>query len=155
MVANIDIAPTLLEAAGLDAPVRARWTEPAADRAPATPRAGGARLLYEYFWERNFPQTPTIHALRGERYKYIRYQGIWDTDELYDLEADPHELRNLIRDPAHQERVEEMNARLFRVLEETGGLDIPLRPDRGPRLVWRRDGGSRAADFPAASYVRE
>jgi N-acetylglucosamine-6-sulfatase len=96
-----------------------------------------------------------MHALRGERYKYIHYHGIWDTDELFDLEADPREMRNLIRDPDHQKTVEEMNARLFRMLGETGGLAIPLQPDRGPQLRLRRDDGSRAADFPAAFYARE
>ena len=43
-------------------------------------------LLYEYYWKQTFLQTPTLHALRGDKYKFIRYQGIWDIDELYDLE---------------------------------------------------------------------
>ena len=77
----------ILEAAGL--------TPPAMDGRSFLPLARGERmpwrdaLLYEYYWERNFPQTPTMHALRGERYKYIRYHGLWDTDELYDLAGRP------------------------------------------------------------------
>jgi N-acetylglucosamine-6-sulfatase len=95
VVANIDIAPTLLQAAGLRAP------EQTMDGRSFLPLAQGKSapwrdaLLYEYYWERNFPQTPTLHAVRGDRYKYIRYQGIWDTDELYDLQADPGETKNL------------------------------------------------------------
>ena len=90
-------------------------------------------LLYEYYWERNFPQTPTIHALRGARYKYIRYYGIWDTDELYDLREDPLETRNLVRDPriatsSTAERGAVRNA------GATEGLYIPLSP--GP---WRAE----------------
>jgi N-acetylglucosamine-6-sulfatase len=154
VAANIDVAPTLLEAAGLKPP-------PGLDgRSLLVPARGDTHgwrdeVLYEYFWERNFPQTPTMHALRGERYKYIRYHGLWDSDELFDLQADPHEMRNLIRDPAHAKTVEEMNARLFEVLAETGGLAIPLQPDRGPQLNLRRADGPRAADFPAALYARE
>ena len=83
VVANIDIAPTVLEAAGL--------TPPPMDGRSFLPLARGERiqwretLLYEYYWERNFPQTPAMHAVRGAQYKYIRYYGIWDTDELSDL----------------------------------------------------------------------
>ena len=154
VVANIDVAPTLLEAAGLKPPSD---LDGRSFLQIATGNAAGWRneVLYEYFWERNFPQTPTIHALRGERYKYIRYHGIWDSDELYDLEADPSEMRNLIRDPAHAKTVEEMNERLFRLLEESEGLTIPLGPDRGAQLNLRRRDGSRAADFPAALYDGE
>ena len=28
-------------------------------------------------------------------YKYIRYYGVWDIEELYDLNADPKEMHNL------------------------------------------------------------
>ena len=146
VVANIDIAPTILEAAGL--------VPPAADGRSFLPLARGERrpwrdtLLYEYYWERNFPHTPAMHALRGARYKYIRYYGLWDTDELYDLQEDPHERRNLIRDPAHQERVRTLNADLFRTLGETGGMYIPLAPDRGGSQNLRRPGGAAGAEFP-------
>lgn len=51
-------------------------------------------LLYEYYWERNYPYTPTTHALLTDRYKFIRYQGIWDLDEFYDMLEDPDETRN-------------------------------------------------------------
>ncbi len=54
--------------------------------------------LYEYFWERAFPQTPTVLGVRGDRYKFMRYHGIWDKYELYDLEKDPHEMNNLLGD---------------------------------------------------------
>jgi len=77
VVANIDIAPTILEAAGLQAPKNMAgksfiWLA----QGEETEWRDG--LLYEYYWERNFPQTPTLHALRGSRYKYIHYHGIWD-----------------------------------------------------------------------------
>ena len=146
VVANIDIAPTILEAAGRKPPVM--------DGRSFLPLARGQKipwrdtLLYEYYWERNFPQTPAMHALRGSRYKYIRYYGLWDTDELYDLEADPLETRNLIRDPAHRDTVSRMNADLFKTLGATGGMYIPISPDAGGSQNLRRPDGSRPADFP-------
>ncbi len=45
-------------------------------------------FLYVYYWEKNFPQSPTVFSLRGDRYKYITYYGLWDT-----AEAAPSPLR--------------------------------------------------------------
>ena len=91
-------------------------------------------LLYEYYWEWSFPQTPTQFALRGERYKYVFTHGVWDADMFFDLQADPQESRNLADDPAQQKTIAAMRAQLFETLEKTGGLKIPLympapRPD--------------------------
>jgi N-acetylglucosamine-6-sulfatase len=90
-----------------------------------------------------------MHALRTDQYKYIHYYGVWDIDELYDVQADPRETKNLITSPAHQPVVRQLNQRLFEKLEATGGMWIPLKPDRGGSANLRRTGGSRPADFPA------
>ena len=103
MVANLDIMPTVLEAAGVEAPADL-------DGRSFLPLLQGAKtawreeLLYEYYWERNYPQTPTIHALRTDRYKYIHCHGIWDIDELYDLAEDQLEAHNLIFSKQHMRR---------------------------------------------------
>jgi len=112
------------------------------------------KLLYEYYWERNYPQTPTIHALRTDDYKYIHYYGIWDIDELYDLKNDPGEMKNLIFDPAHQAMAKKMNREMFDLLQETGGMYIPLERDIGGQSNLRRKDGSRPADFPAELYKK-
>jgi N-acetylglucosamine-6-sulfatase len=152
VVANIDVAPTMLALAGVTPPATmdGRSLLPLAQNTPAAWRDA---LLYEYYWERNFPQTPTQHALRTDRYKYIRYHGLWDSDELYDLSEDPHEMRNLARRPEHAQTVQQLNRRLFELLDETDGLYIPLYPDRGGVNNKRRQGGSRAADFPDDYYI--
>ncbi|MEM9479421.1 MAG: sulfatase [Verrucomicrobiota bacterium] len=146
-VANIDIAPTLLEAAGVAAPENM-------DGVSFLPLAKGEEIpfreevLYEYFWEPNYPQTPTMHALVTDDYKYIRYHGVWDTDELFDLQKDPYETTNLAGDPAQESRVIEMNARLHQLLEETHGTNMPLKPDRGNRFPWRHPERSTPGEFP-------
>ncbi|MDO8541955.1 MAG: sulfatase [Opitutaceae bacterium] len=147
VVANLDIAPTVLEVAGVPIPGgldgRSFW--PLAQGRTVPWRE---ELLYEYFWERNFPQTPTLHALRTDRYKYVHVHGRWDSDELYDLQEDPGETRNLIYSAEHAPIVRRLNARLFEVLQETGGMSIPLQPDRGQPSNLRNADGAKPAVFP-------
>lgn len=147
VVANIDVAPTMLAVAGLAAPAHMAG-------ANALPLARGEKvpwrseLLYEYYWERNYPQTPTIHALREDRYKYMHYYGIWDLDELYDLESDPLESDNLLARPGHEALAERMSAKLFAILEQNQGMQIPLAPDSGERRLLRDAAGPAWAPFP-------
>jgi hypothetical protein len=84
-------------------------------------------LLYEYYWEYAFPHTPTTLALRTDRFKYILYHGIWDSNELYDLASDPEERMNLIDVAAYRDTVRALHDRLWTRLAETDGLRIPLR----------------------------
>ncbi|HEX7049212.1 MAG TPA: sulfatase [Longimicrobiales bacterium] len=126
LVRNIDIAPTILELAGIPVPddMDGRSVLAALRGEPVD---WSGELLYEYYWEYAFPHTPTVFALRGDRYKYIFYHGVWDLNELYDLETDPHEQHNLIDVPAYQDRVRAMRDRLFDLLEQTGGMKVPIR----------------------------
>jgi arylsulfatase A-like enzyme len=123
---NIDLAPTFLDLAGITDPggMDGRSLAPLL-RGEAV--AWDVELLYEYFWEYAFPHTPTVFALRDARYKYIFYHGIWDTNELYDLEVDPLERHNLIEEAAHRDRAAAMKKRLWDLLGQTGGRTIPLR----------------------------
>ena len=147
VVANLDIAPTILSAAGLQPPSEMVG-------ANMLPLARGDRvrwrteLLYEYYWERNFPQTPTMFAVRTDRYKFIRYYGLWDVDELFDLHADPLEMNNLAYVPEQATRVQQLSDRMFARLGETHGRFIPLYPDRGPVIGLRSPDAQRAAPFP-------
>src|SRR5262245_7847961 len=92
--------------------------------------------------------TPTIHALRTEHYKYIRPYGVWDVEELYDLENDPHEIVNLIADPRYQAAAKEMKQLMFAVLKETGGMSIPLFEDRDAQSNRRLLDATPQAPFP-------
>jgi N-acetylglucosamine-6-sulfatase len=151
VVANIDLMPTMLAAAGLIAPNYCdgmSWIPLAQDK----PVEWRKELLYEYYWERNFPQTPTVHALRSDKYKFIRYQGIWDSDELYDIGEDPIESRNLIFSEQHRPAAKAMRKRLFEILQKTDGMKMPLYPDRGSQQNHRNPNASHAADFPPEFY---
>jgi len=152
-VANIDIAPTFLDIAGVSIPdhMDGLSAKPLIDEDKINWRK---ELLYEYYWERNYPYTPTTHALITDRYKFIRYQGIWDLDEFYDLQSDPEEASNLINDPALQKLIENHRIRLFELLTSTHGELMPLLPDRGLVFPLRNPEKSPPADFPE-SFIYE
>ena len=85
------------------------------------------KVFYEYYWEAAFPQTPTMFAIRSDKYKYIFYNGIWDINELYDLENDPYEMNNLIRDTKLRQTGLDLKHELFEWLRDTKGNQIPLK----------------------------
>ena len=156
VVANIDIGPTIMQAMGLMKP-------PHMDGESFLPLVKGESIkwreyfLYAYYWEQNYPQTPTHFCLRGDQYKYTTYYGLWDTDELFDIKADPDEQKNLIHDPNFAKTKQQMQDRLYAMMDELGGMQIPMNAPRGRQQNKRlRDrGGVKAADFPKAFIVDE
>jgi N-acetylglucosamine-6-sulfatase len=154
VVSGLDIMPTCLDAAGVSIPHDI-------DGRSMLPLLQGrddpqwrTELLYEYYWERNFPQTPTMHALRTDRYKYIHYYGIWDLDELYDLQEDPQETTNLILNPERRQTIQQLNKRLFDIMETSGAMQIPLFRDVGRQNNLRNADKDRTADFPEELKVK-
>ena len=139
MVQNVDIAPTLMHCAGLK-------KAPQMVGESFVPLLLGKnipwrdKIFYEYYWEYEFPQTPTMHGVRTDRYKYIRYQGVWDTNEFYDLKNDPDEMHNHIADPACQDTIKSLNHELYNWLESTGGMSIPLKRTEWPHGDHRNTG---------------
>lgn len=123
MVLNIDLAPTFLDAAGVPIPasMHGRSMLPLFDG-----RQEGWRksFFYEYFREKNYPNTPTIQAVRTERYKYITYLNPEDRPELFDLQKDPHETRNLHDDPAVAGVLADLRGELNRLRKETGAPSV-------------------------------
>lgn len=156
VVANIDIGPTILHAADLTTPSHM-------DGKSFIPLAQGKKsewrdyFLYVYYWEKNFPQSPTVFSLRGDQYKYITYYGLWDTDELYDIKKDPTESNNLIHLTQFKPIAKQMENRLYQMLGDKGGMFIPLNQPRGnsqnKRL--RSRSGDNASDFPDALVIDE
>lgn len=156
IIGNIDVGPTILHAAGLETPDMMDGRS-FLELPNTKPENWREYFLYVYYWEKNFPQSPTQFALRGDRYKYITYYGLWDADELYDLKADPGETKNLIFEPNHAKLAGQMEDRLYAMLGQAGGMDIPMNQPKGnsQNKRWAEHGGNRAADFPKELVVEE
>ena len=98
MALTIDLAPTLLELAGVtpSASIQGRSLAPVFAGTPGTWRQS---FLVEYYSDTVFPRILKMGytAVRTRDAKYIQYRDLSGMDELYDLSADPFEEHNLIQ----------------------------------------------------------
>lgn len=122
MALNIDLAPTWLDFAGVSAPpsVQGRSWRPLLEG-----RNVGWRdaYLFEYFREGKFG-APTVFGVRTETAKLIRYPGHDEWTEVFDLKADPYEIKNLAADPARKELRTQLEAE-FEKQSKLVGFVIP------------------------------
>ncbi len=117
MALNIDLAPTLLDLAGVPVPaeMQGRSWRPLLEGAQLAGNNSAAKnwrtaFFYEYFYESNYEQIPTVLAVRTERAKLIKYPGHDDWTELFDLAADPYETKDLATDPAAKDLLAALEA---------------------------------------------
>jgi len=108
MVLNVDLAPTLLDLAGVAVPKEMHgrsWKPLLEGKTDGWRRA----FFYCYFFERGF-NMPMVTAIRTDTAKLIKYLGHDEWTELFDLKADPYELKNLVRDAAHKDLLAQLQA---------------------------------------------
>jgi len=123
-----DIAPTLIELAGgrPGAQVQGRSLLPLL----AGRRKGWRRsFLVEYWAEQALPWLVgmTYKAVRTDRYKYIHWVNrgrAGELDELYDLEKDPWELKNLNASSAHRRTRATLKTELRRLVSDAVSLKL-------------------------------
>jgi len=155
VVRNLDLAPTFLDMAGVGKPDQMEgtsWLQMAQGKI-SSEDGKSSDFVYEYYWEWTFPHTPTTFAIQRDRLKYIQYHGVWDIEELYDLANDPDETRNLIDDPAYAARKMVLRKALFEQLADNRGAhNVPYTERASSGLVWRKEGGTGAGEFPAEWY---
>ena len=112
MVLNVDLAPTMLDLAGLPIP-------PTMQGQSCKPLLEGQRIPWRnafYYWSQPVAQvtspTPVIEGIRTDRYKLILYDRDPQETEFFDLQTDPHELYNLYAAPDHRATVQRLLAEM-------------------------------------------
>jgi arylsulfatase A-like enzyme len=144
IVTNVDLARTILDAAGVDPHERMQgrscWAELTGDRPDVDePAVDGC---YYRYWENDdiIHKAPAHYGYRTERFKLIYYYndgfGLPFTGpfsyppewELYDLASDPAELRNVYDEPAYAEVRETLQAAMWREQARLGDAPHPSQP---------------------------
>jgi len=115
MVQNLDLAPTFLDAAGIDIPsdIQGESLLPILQSDTA---AFGREVAYYHFYE--YPAVHMVkrhYALVGQQYKLIHYYYDVDEWELFDRINDPQEMNNLVHDPTYEEVVVKLKKELVRL----------------------------------------
>lgn len=128
LVQNIDLAPTLLDAAGVVAP------EPmhGVSLLPLLKKEGmmWERDLYYHFYENpGFHGVARHYGVRGQRYKLVHYYENEEW-ELFDLEADPQDINNLYGKKGYEVITKDLQQRLATLREQYA---VPLED---PHVVW-------------------
>ena len=157
MALNIDLAPTFLDLAGVKIPAEMQgksWKPLLAGDSATDWRKS---YFYSYFREGRSP-TPTVTAVRTETAKLIRYPGHDDWTEMFDLQSDPYETKNLFADAAHAdlrrmlEAEYEKQAKAVDYQVPTFADEKVLPPEPKPLNAWvldyrfDRDEGNRIVD---------
>jgi len=116
LIQNIDLAPTLVTAAGLNVPSEVQGR-------PLQPLLGGSvptdwrkDLLYTYYdgGTPDFPaeyNMPRLMGVRDDRYKLISFYD-YNAWEFYDLKTDPHEINNVYDKPQYAKEIDRLKERL-------------------------------------------
>jgi arylsulfatase A-like enzyme len=116
MILNVDFAPMMLDADGVKVPADMQGHSFLPLLTGATPRGWRTAIYYRYYHPGDH-NVAAHYGVRTTRYKLIFFDKLnqW---ELYDLEKDPLEMRNVYSDPAYQKTVEQLKKEMYRLKKE-------------------------------------
>ena len=110
LVQNLDIAPTLLDVAGVSIPedLQGKSLRPIWQNKNVKWRDA----VYYQYYEEGFGATPH-YGIRTNQFKLIHFYEPVDSWEFYDLKSDPYEMRNLIQDLAYKQEIKNLRDRMI------------------------------------------
>ena len=132
MVLNLDIAPTILEFAGIENPglMYGRSLIPLMSGEQTKWRTG---FLCQHL-SKCYPSIAGTVGYRTEQWKYLRYVDFENSEELYDLLNDPDEENNLTEKMEYQNKLVELRNRCNQEIEKS----LSERKNHKPFRVWKQ-----------------
>ena len=113
---NLDIAPTLLDWAGITVPKDMQGASMKGLLQTGKDIAWRKEIYYHYY-ERSFGLTPH-YGIRTDRYKLLHFYGAIDSWEFYDLKKDASEMHNGYTDPKNKAIISDLKQRLRQLQEK-------------------------------------
>ena len=115
-IMNLDLAPTLLQAGKATIPAAMQGTSflPLLKGQTYTPR----KAMYYHYYENTVHHVSPQFGIKTGRYKLIRYYERVEAWELFDLEKDPQELKNVYSDKQYTKVVTGLKSQLLQLIEQ-------------------------------------
>lgn len=119
-VMNLDIAPTLIDAAGIAIPndIQGGSMLPLLRH-----NARGREAIYYHYYENGEHAVSPHFGIRTKQYKLIRFYKRVNRWELYDLKKDPHEMNNLFGKQGYEEVISQLKEKLLQLIKKFGDDD--------------------------------
>ena len=122
LVQNLDYAPTLLDYAGVKIPADMQG-ESFKDLVSGKTKKWRDAIYYTYYEYPSIHMVKRHYGIKTKRYKLIHFYYDIDEWELYDLQKDPNEMKNVYNDPAYAAVRKEMHAKLDALRKKYGDSD--------------------------------
>lgn len=110
MALNIDIAPTILNLAGVQSPSHYQGESLTSIVNGKSPANWRNEFFFEHMYQPKRVSIPPTIGLRTESWKFVDFYKN-DFKQLYDLRTDPQEEHNLAYKPAYQAKLQALEAR--------------------------------------------
>ncbi|WP_299119354.1 sulfatase-like hydrolase/transferase [uncultured Winogradskyella sp.] len=120
MVLNIDVPQTIADLAGVKAPESWQGKSLMPIVKKETNTIARDTILIEHIWD--FSEIPPSEGIRTKKWKYFRYVNDKSIEELYDLEKDPQEIKNLVGKKKYKKVLDNLRAKTDELIKKNSNV---------------------------------
>ena len=150
---NLDFAPTFLDYAGAEIPEEMQGQSMRVLLRSGTSGTDFRNAIYYHYYD--FPAFHMVkrhYGIRTQRYKLMHFYDDIDQWEMYDLQEDPQEVRNLYDDPAYTEIQQELHQELTNLQKQYRVTDREFEQNPPERIERAYRNFARLADEEVENY---